>query len=269
MSSDTDLDLVFKNAAGKKVTVGLPKELYGTDVTPEIVNEGVCSLSEGSFNAKGSNVTYTVTPEDAGATWIIWTAYDEYNDEIQAATKVIVKKPLTDLSIEGSETPLSLNAGEGVRLSVSGTPKNTDTKELSFSSDEKGIKVSKSGYVIATLPGLNGTVTVKAGKVKATIRVKSLPGSSTKNMVLSKTSISMSAPKGTGEKSAKLKIAVPKKKAEQPQVAFGILGEPKGISVSPSGDIRVNGSALPGCYTLVALPEADGYNPVYCELIVK
>lgn len=256
-------------SAGKKVTVSLPKSLAGSEVIPEIRDEGVCSLSAGTPDANGSKVSYTVTPEDAGATWIIWTAYDGHNDEIQAYTKVIVKKPLKELDIEGSDSTLLVNAGECTRLVVTGTEKNTDTKELSFKSDEKGIKVSKSGCVIATAPGVSGTVTVKAGKVSAQIRIRSNPDTPERFISLNKTSLALSAPKGLKDKTTKLKVTVPKKKADQPKIDYSVLGLSPDIYAEDDGLIKVGSVAHPGCYTIVAIPTTGDYHPVYCELIVK
>jgi hypothetical protein len=163
-----------------------------------------------------------------------------------------------------------LNAGEGKRLTVTGTKGNTDSKDLSFIVNGKGVKVSKSGYVVATTPGSEATVTVKAGKVSDSIRI-SVP-SAEKYLSLNKTSANIKIPKSTATKNSTvaLKLTTPKKKEDQPNVTWSVAGDPEGITVF-NGVVSVGSYANPGCYTVTATPEdaSSGYNPAYCELIVK
>ncbi len=192
-------------------------------------------------------------------------------EETQAATKVIVKKPITELKfVESDET---LIVGEGKRLAVIGTEGNTDTGDLSFSVNGKGVKVSKSGYVVATAPNSRATVTVKSGTIKDTISVK-VSSFGGKYLTINKNSIVVTAPKpGGSSRTVKLQLATPKK-IDQPWVSWSIMGSPKGISVNENtGEITVDSSALPGCYVVVVAPKemftSDSYKEAHCELIVK
>ena len=258
--------------AAKKITIGLPKALQELEVTPEIENDDICSLGEPQYDATGSKATFMVSPKDAGATRIIWTVTDNDGEQTQAYTKVMVKKPITELSLEGSDSILTLTVGKGRRLAVTGTKDNTDSRELSFSVQGKGIKVSKSGYVIGTVPGATGTVKVKAGKVTDSVDIRILDyGNSYFN--INRNSVSLKPPKaGAKPRTAALKVAVPDKKMGMPSVSWSVPGSPEGIIIdSRSGKVSVSDSASPGCYIVTAEPTSldKGFRTVCCEVVVK
>ncbi len=216
---------------------------------------------------KATKGFFEIEALDVGTTYVVWTMTDENGKEVSAVTKVIVKKPITELHIaEKESSPLTLNIGEGKRLTVTGTKGNTDSKDLSFSVKGKGVKVSKSGYVVATTPGSEATVTVKAGKVSDSIRI-SVP-SAEKYLSLNKTSANIKIPKPAATKNSTvaLKLTTPKKKEDQPNVTWSIAGDPEGITVF-NGVVSVGSYANPGCYVVKA--SADGYNTACCELIVR
>lgn len=265
----------------KKVGIGIPANMKN-DRSFLTVKETVNNLTTENLKikwlgynnydrTKATKGFFEIEALDVGTTYVVWTMTDENGKEVSAVTKVIVKKPITELHIaEKESSPLTLNAGEGKRLTVTGTKGNTDSKDLSFSVNGKGVKVSKSGYVVATVPGSEAIVTVKAGKVSDSIRI-SVP-SAEKYLSLNKTSANIKTPKPAAMKnsSVALKLTVPKKKEDQPNVTWSVAGDPEGISVF-NGVVSVGSYANPGCYVVVATPEdtSSGYNPVCCELIVK
>ncbi len=121
----------------------------------------------------GARITYEIKAISAGASYIVWTAEDDEGNEFQTYTKVLVTKPISELHFEDEgDSSVSLTVGEGKRLAVIGTKDNTESKELSFSVKGKGMKISKSGYLVATVPGSMGTVTVKSGKIQDYILVR-------------------------------------------------------------------------------------------------
>lgn len=148
---------------GKTVSVKLPKTLQGKTVTPDKTEYGCFTLGAAQPDVKGTKVSFAVTPREAGASYIVWTVKDDSGKPVsQAVTKVVVKEPLGLLSVNGAEAGLNLTVGEGKRIIVTTTMGNTDTKDVSFSVRGKGVKVSKSGYVVATIPNADATVTGKA-----------------------------------------------------------------------------------------------------------
>ena len=256
----------------KTVSVSIPANLRdpAKSVDYEILTEGVCAVSGPSFNKpdrrKASKAVFEIRPLNAGATWIIWSMEDDYGAITQAATKVIVTKPITNLAFAESE--VTINAGEGRRLAVISTEDNTDIKDLIFCSNGKGVKVSKSGYVVGVIPGSKATVTVKLGKIKATIPV-TVSSNSGSYLTLNKNTLEVAVSK-SGVKTATLQITTPKK-ASQPRVIWSIVGNPEGITIDSNGKVSVKAAASPGCYVIIAAPEesSSGFNTAYCELIVK
>ncbi|MCR4764312.1 MAG: InlB B-repeat-containing protein, partial [Lachnospiraceae bacterium] len=158
-------------AADKTVTISIPANLRaeGRNIQYKVLTNGVCAVGEPVYNktdrTKASKARVAVTPLDAGATWILWTMKDGKGHTTQAATKVIVRKPVTELKF--AESSMELAAGEGKLLAVTGTKDNTIAGNLVFSVNGKGVKVSKSGFVLGMIPGSTATVTVKSGKVTA------------------------------------------------------------------------------------------------------
>nr|MCR5486287.1 hypothetical protein [Lachnospiraceae bacterium] len=256
---------------GKEVRakVVIPEKLPGTSVSDGNTENDFFDLGEGKPDAKGTKVSFAITPREAGAAYIVWTVTDESGNRSQAYTKVLIKKPLSTLSVNCPETGLDLSVGEGQRLIVTTTKGNTDPKDLSFSVKGRGVKVSKSGFVTAVTAGAKADVTVKAGKYKGkiTVRAKDHAGSI---LALNKTSVNVKRPKeGAKPKTAALKVTMPKK--NPPEVKWSITDSPKGIAVDPDGKVTVTSDASPGCYTVTAAPKDTGgaYNPVCCELIVR
>lgn len=184
-----------------------------------------------------------------------------------AVTKLIVKKPTTEITIANKATGLDLKVGEGKRLIVNGTKDNTDSKEMAFSIKGKGVKVSKSGYVTAVTPGSSAVVTVKSGKLSDSIQVRVSDDYKDKYLALSKTSVNVTLPKpGAKPKTVAIKLTLPKK-AEQPTVTWSVARAPQGITIDQVGKICVDSTASPGCYTVKAT--AEGFNTACCELIIK
>ena len=215
------------------------------------------------YSSNGSKVPFEIIPKDAGATYLIWSLTDEKGNETRAYTKVIVKKPVTELEITGDS---ELAVGQGKWLKVTCTKDNTDPKDPVFSVKGKGIKVSKSGYVVATEPGAKGTVTVKSGKVLSSIDVEA--ATPKKYLALGQTSVTVSAPK-SGAKTAKITVAYPKK--DQPKVKWTVAPADLGVTVNENGIVSVSELAKPGLYEIIATPSdaESGYNEATCELIVK
>ena len=134
-----------------------------------------------------------------------------------------------------------------------------------FSVQGKGVKVSKSGYVVGTIPGSSATVTVKDRKVTTTVDLK-VSDFTGNYLTINKNTINVYLPKpGAKEKTATLKLATPKMNQERPSVVWSVEGAPEGITVN-DGKISVGSNASPGCYEITATSE--GYNTAYCELIV-
>ncbi len=263
-------------ASGKKptVSVGIPAPFKDESKTIgyEVLKEGICTVGEPVYNnsdrRKASKATFEITPVEAGATYIVWYMENDNKERTQACTKVIVKKPVSELMIEDSDKPLTLNIGEGKRLVVIGTKNNTDTKALSFSVKGKGVKVSPSGYVAATVPGSSATVSVKLGKVQKSIEIR-VAEKSGDYLTLANTSIAAVAPKpGAKAKTVALKFATPKK--NQPSVTWSVSGTSAWISII-DGKLYVESTTPPGCYILKANPmdKSGGINAAYCELIIK
>ena len=262
----------------KKINIGIPVNLREESkaLNCEIITDGICEVGEPVFNnadrGKASRAVIEITPIEAGATYIVWTMKDDNGEETTACTKVLIKKPMTELSIsEKSEQPLTLSVGQGKRLTVVCTPGNTFPNDLTFSVKGKGIKVSKSGYVSATIPGESGIVTVKSGKISESIEIK--VGEYSGNYItLNKTSVIVDSPgKGAKPKTIAFMLINSKKKADQPTIKWEVVNSPEGIKINENGVVSVSSEANPGCYEIIAMPEKDenDYNSASCELIVK
>lgn len=295
-------------AKNKTVSIGIPANMRDESkvINVDILNPEVCDVvrdpktgaPEPRYNkddrTKASKATYEIVAKDAGAAWICWSMTDESkteNNTVTAWTKVTVTKPMDEtLSVnEYSEvTPMELSVGGGERIKVYATMDNTDPKDLTFSVKGKGVKVSKSGYVSATVPGSEAEVTVKSGKIKKTIKVKVNEDHKDRYLTLNKITIAVKAHGDSSKKPAKLqlKLSTPKKKAEQPSVTWSIEEDPsedslKGIiDVDENGLVTVNYRAKPGCYRVKAEAKAENLsageassdtslNEAYCEVIVK
>ncbi len=261
----------------KSVTISIPKSLRtpSGNIQYTVSRVGVCNIGEPVYNnadrTKASKAKVEITPMDAGAAYISWYIQDDAGERTCAVAKVIVKKPVTGIEIPGYDaTPLSLTAGSGVRIGINETADNTDPKSFTFSVKGKGIKVSRSGYVSAITPGSHGTVTVKVGKISKSVDVN--VSDTTNYIALNKTSVSVKIPKASAKKpnTVSLKLSVPKRASDQPSVYWSVGGAPKGISVSQSGIVSVDGTANPGCYVIAAdAGGTDGYGRATCEIMVK
>lgn len=256
----------------KTVTVSLPKTLQGKAVTPDKTDYGFFTLGEGKPDSKGKKVSFTITPKDAGAAYIVWTVTDDSKNKIQAVTKVLVKKPVDKtLSINHMKEGIDLEAGEGNRIIVINTPENTESKDLTFSvkmTSGKGITCSKSGFIIASSPDKAvAVVTVKSGKIKKEINVR-CAGRTDNLFALKQTSVNVKKPKlGGKDKAVAFKAALPKK--NPPAFKLSVAGDPKGIIPGTDCKINVTADASPGCYMVIATPEDKAFNAYSCELIVK
>ena len=252
-----------------KVVVSVPENLRNRsrEISYDIGTSGILSIGKPSYNNNGSKVTFEIKPSDAGAAYIEWSIADANGNETKAYTKVVIKKPITDLRLNKVD---KLTVCKGVLLNVTGTVGNTDPKDLTFSVKGKGIKVTKYGYIIATEPGAKGTVTVKSGKVSASIDVTA--NTPEKYLVLKQTSVTVAIPKpGAKAKTTAISIAVPGKGQDQPNVNWRIDPEVPGVTVNENGIVSVSSEAKLGHYEVVATPsdEKGGYNTATCELIVK
>jgi len=262
----------------KTVAVKIPAYLRSdvASVSYEILSEGICETGEPTYDKedrkKATKAVFTVKGLEAGGTYIVWSLKDTEGNETKTYTKVIVKKPLAELVIsEKTETPLEISVGQGMWLTVTGTNKNTSADNLSFSVKGKGLKISKTGYLVATAPEGSGTVTVKAGRISNTISVK-VSAHEGNYLALDKTSVSLGVPKqGAKPSTTTLKVSIPKNKADKPVLRYSIAGAPSGITISDQGVISVDGTARPGCYEISAYPaDADTqFNKADCELVVK
>lgn len=99
---------------------------------------------------------------------------DNEGNETRAYTTVFIKKPVKELKINGTDDNDTLPArspGKGRRIKVTSSTGYTDTKDFSFSVKGKGFRISKSGFITATVPGAAGTVTVKCGKESFTANI--------------------------------------------------------------------------------------------------
>ena len=128
---------------------------------------------QGKWSRNGR--TYSlIIPRDAGATRITWSMKDNEGNETRAYTTVFIKKPVKELKINGTDDNDTLPArspGKGRRIKVTSSTGYTDTKDFSFSVKGKGFRISKSGFITATVPGAAGTVTVKCGKESFTANI--------------------------------------------------------------------------------------------------
>ena len=275
LTATKTVNTVFGKAP-QKVRIGIPVNLRseGSSISYNILKEGVCRISEPEFNnadrTKASKAVFEITPIDAGATWVLWSMKDEAGNETRCATKVIVKKPVSELKLEGSISSLSLSPGEGVRLKVYGTENNTNSVAPSFSVKGKGIKVSKTGFIIGGKPGSTAMVTVKLGKDTASVRVSVNESATHDYLQLNKmfASISLPKPSTTAGKIVNLSIVAPKNIYVK-DLTWTVLGNPEGVSCI-DGVVRIGSSAAPGSYIIIATPgEGSIYNPAYCEILVK
>ncbi|MBQ7557234.1 MAG: Ig-like domain-containing protein [Lachnospiraceae bacterium] len=266
----------------KKLTYGIPGTLT-VGLSPAIrsasgllscnvLTEGVCTVSGPEYkDSDRKKASFTVTPVDAGATYLIWSLENESGIAVKAVTKIIVKKPQTELKVEEGDKPIILSPGRGVRLKVTGTKGNTDPREPAFSVKGKGIRVSKSGYVSAVLPGSLGVVTVKCCGIQTSVNI--MVDAGTGNLLsLKKSSFTVKPPKESSKnpKTVTIKLDSPGKKSEQPLLAWDIAGSHTGLSVN-EGVVSVGSTARPGCYIITATPSGEGspFNPVSCEVIVR
>ena len=248
-----------------KATISIPAMLKdrAANICYETETEGVCSVVNTTQSGNASKAEFEITPVGAGATYIRWSLTDEKGNETSAYTKVIVKKPVTEIRISKMST---LDVGVGEWLQVKLTGDNTDPKAPVFSVKGKGIKVSKTGHVVATAPGAKGTITVKSGKASSSIDVAA--STPEKYMLLKQTSITVTKPK-SGVRTARIIIASPKK--DQPKVDWSIYSTDLGVTVNENGVVSVSSEAKPGLYEIVATPSdaGSGYNEATCELVVK
>ncbi len=257
-------------SSNKVVSIGIPKQLRNDRYTLScsILRKGVIGDEPVIDRSAGSKAQATLEAMEAGATYVVWSMEDE-SGTTQAFTKIIVRKPVSSITIAGKEAGFYLKPGEGKRLIVTDTMGNTDPKDISFSVTGKGVSVSKSGYVVATLPGSEAKVTVKSGEASDSVNVK-VSDSSKTYLSINKTSVSVSVPnaKVTKPKKIPLKLSVPRKKSDRPEVEWGIVGNHAGITIDwRSGQISVGRNASPGCYSVTA--SADGYDAAYCEIILR
>ena len=265
---------------GAKLTLALPSKLKGATVTVDMldasgnviakadasgtVDASICSIGAATANSKGNKLTYVVTAKDAGAAFVRFTASYEENAVSQALTKLIITKSVSD--VEASVNKLTLKPGEGKRLVFTENKANTIGKAPTFKVKGKGIKVTKSGYVVGVTPGASGTVTIKAGNVKKTVSVEVTNDGEGKNIFLNKISVS----KKMGKASTYKLVVKTKKRANAPaSVSYRIVGDTAtdGISVANDGTVSIAADAKPGCYSIIA--SADGFTDGYTELIVK
>ena len=263
--------LTLNMGTNGKATVTIPAGLVAraANIVCDVENEEVCSVGSPSFNKARSKATFEIIPENAGATYIEWSLADAKGNVTRTYTKVIVKKPIDKDSFEVSGDT-ALTVGQGTWLKVVADEDNTDPKNPAFSFKGKGVKVSKTGYVVATDPGAKGTITVKAGKVSKTIDVTA--DSPEKYMTLKQTSVTVNVPKpGAKAKTAAISVSVPKKKQDQPEVIWTTEPKISGVEISANGIVSVSSEAKPGVYEIVATPAdaGSGYNVATCELVVK
>lgn len=270
------------NAGTKKtVSVGIPAQLRddGFVIKCDVSKPGIIGELSAPDRSNPSKAVYDIEPLKAGAAYIVWSMEDA-NGTTTAATKVIVKAPAGDFAIGTEESELSpLTVGTGKRLILTGQTGCTDAMKPSFSVKGKGVKVSRSGYVVAETPGANAEVFVKCGKVKKSIKVSVSGEYENSYILINKNTISVKAPKpgAAKPKTAVLKLSMPKK--DRPDAEWMVMGTdasgktvtPDGISLEPSTGqstvISVGESASPGCYIVTAA--AGGYNTAYCELVVN
>lgn len=265
----------------KKVNISIPKELRSADVTISaniLKDKGAFGIKAGPvFNnpdrTKASRASFELEPKDAGACYVMWSAKDKDGKESTAYTKVIVKKTNHTLSSSVAGIP-DLQVGDGAYIQVYATPGNTDPRDPAFSVKGKGFKVSRSGFVVATLPGASGTVTAKSGKYKVEVQVRSAAVSADKPyLTVSKPFVSVKIPKASSKKDASvaLKLATPKK--DKPEVVWRISEyDHKGVTIDDkTGKVSVSGDAAPGCYTVVceAKDENPDLNTAVCEITLK
>ncbi|MCR5304517.1 MAG: Ig-like domain-containing protein [Lachnospiraceae bacterium] len=246
-----------------KVTVSLPKVLQGREVKYTMHTTGVCEIGDPSYNKNGSKAVFEILPLEPGATYVTWSVQNAAGRTASACTKIIVKQPVYYLDIE--EESLNLAVGAGQYLTVFDTMDNTNAKDLSFSVKGKGLKVSKSGYVMGTVPGVTGTVTVKCGSVKDVIPV-TVDDTDLTYVCFTKPSFSVKAPKLLSYKTSKVVLKTNVKKKDYSMLTWKIPGNPEGLEVV-EGTVYVTEDAVPGSYIVKAT--SSGYNTACCELIVK
>lgn len=212
----------------KRIAVSIPSSLRNEDcqVTGAALTEGVIDdIPEPEYSnedrTKAAKAYFDITPVEAGATYIEWTMEQEFRsgdgDTItkttKAYTKVIVKKPVTGIAINNGPD-IDLGVGEGERLIVTTTKRNTDPKELSFRvkmKKGKGIKVSKSGFVVATEPNAEAVVTVSLGKYSSSVTVRSADAPEDEyyyDLTMNKTVITAKIPKPGKYTEIPLKLSV-------------------------------------------------------------
>lgn len=246
---------------GKKATIKLriPKKLKGMKIEASVMDASICSIE------KNDSSHYSLFAKKSGGTYVVFKAVDESGKVVsQAYSKVLVPQPVTYINIP--ENDLRISPGSGKRIVPEFDKNNTVSKPLVFKSKGKGIKVTKSGYVLVTSAGASGYVDIKCGSVVKRVKVsaKSYPD---KNIILKKTTANTKVP-AAGKNAKKIKIQVKKiKNAETPSsITWGIIGDHEGIEVN-NGVVEISSSARPGLYTVTA--SADGFSSGCCEIVVK
>ena len=269
----TDSDIVLKmpeKLAGKTVAceVIMPENLKTMTATLDADNH-IFSLKAASAGQDKSQVSFTLTPKEAGGAYIRWTVGDG-TDKSQAVTKVVVTKPVKDISIYNKDGLDSLDVGGGRRLIVLTTWGNTDPKPLAFKVKGKNVKCSKTGFIAVTDPGAQAQLTIKAGKMTMpATSVKAGNYTPDKYIKLNKTTVNVKSLKDSSASAAiKLKASVLPKGSETIPVSWTVDG-PSGIKTAADapGLFEVNGTVSPGSYIVHA--SASGYNEALCELVVR
>ncbi|MBQ7558417.1 MAG: Ig domain-containing protein, partial [Lachnospiraceae bacterium] len=304
LTAPKTLKLKVGDVKKKTVSIGIPALLRDPGkytLSCSILTGGVCEVAGETFgefdidskyityNTSGSKATVEVKPVNAGAAYIVWGMEDENGKVTQAVTKVMVKKPVSTVSVNQADDGVTLAVGEGESLEVFTTEDNTDTKDVSFSvkplanaagKKVSGVKVSKSGFLMATLPDCAALVTVKCGKTKpVTVKVTVSPWEGEgEYLTLKKTFINVKRPK-TGIKTMPIDIASPKKQKDkaQPEIECFIDDEVPESEIRFGKDqkgrysVSVSSTAKPGCYRVrtVAAEGSGDWNETGFELIVK
>ena len=250
-----------KLSYGKKTTIKLniPKKLNGMKIETAVMDASICSVE------KNDSSHYSLIPKKTGGTYVVFKAVDETGKVVsQAYSKVLVPQPVSFINVP--ENDLRISPGSGKRIVPEFDRNNTVSKPLVFKSKGKGIKVTKSGYVVVTSAGASGYVDIKCGSVVKRVKVsaKSYPD---KNIIFRKTTANVKVP-AAGKNAKKVKIQLKKiKNAEVPSsVTWGIIGDHEGIEVN-NGVVEISSSAHPGLYTVTA--SADGFSSGCCEIVVK
>jgi hypothetical protein len=276
----------------KAVAVKIPAQLRDNKYTVEytLSNNSIIAPDMKADRSNPGKAVFNVEPKDAGAAYIVWEMKDEKGRITRAVTKLLIKKSVDQIVIGGfmsdtisqnnvsqnkvsqnklpeeSVKELTMSLGEGRRMRVYSTLRNTDAKDLSFKLSGKGFKISKSGYVSALEPNSSCTVTVKAGKLTKDVTIKSADHKGD-TLTFAKPSVNAKLPKDASGKPKTIALKLVSSKKEVPAAAYSIKDAPKGITVDKDGKVTISADASAGCYEIIAT--AAGYNIAECELIVK